>query len=80
VLIAAKDNLKGFTDAIRSVFLKAITQLCDVHQIRNSMKYIVWKDKKQFVTDLKSVYGAIKRQAAESALSEFEDNGEQNTE
>lgn len=72
VLIAAIDNLKGFTDAIRSVFPKTITQLCVVHQIRNSMKYVVWKDKKEFVTDLKAVYGAFNRQAAENALTEFE--------
>lgn len=72
VLIAATDNLKGFTDAIRSVFPKTITQLCVVHQIRNSMKYVVWKDKKEFVTDLKAVYGAFNRQAAENALTEFE--------
>ncbi len=73
VLIAATDNLKGFTEAIRSVFPKAITQLCVVHQIRNSMKYVVWKDKKEFVTDLESVYGAVNRQAAEYTLTEFEE-------
>ena len=73
VLIASTDNLKGFTEAIGSVFPKAITQLCVVHQIRNSLKYVVWKDKKQFVTDLKAVYGAINRQAAENALNEFEE-------
>jgi len=73
VLIASTDNLKGFTDAIKSVFPKAITQLCVVHQIRNSMRYVVWKDKKEFVNDLKSVYGASNRQSAENALQDFEE-------
>lgn len=41
VLIASTDNLKGFTDTIKSVFPKAVTQLCVVHQIRNSMRYVV---------------------------------------
>jgi transposase-like protein len=72
VLIASTDNLKGFTDAIKTVFPKAVTQLCVVHQIRNSMKYVVWKDKKQFVADLKTVYGAVTREAALNALSDFE--------
>jgi putative transposase len=73
VLIASTDNLKGFTDAIKTVFPKAVTQLCVVHQIRNSMKYVVWKDKKQFVGDLKAVYGAATREAAVNALTEFEE-------
>jgi putative transposase len=73
VLIASTDNLKGFTDAIKSVFPKAVTQLCVVHQIRNSMRYVVWKDKKQFVKDLKAVYGAVSREAALNALNDFEE-------
>jgi len=73
VLIASTDNLKGFTDAIKTVFPKAVTQLCVVHQIRNSMRYVVWKDKKQFVVDLKSVYGAANRESALNALTDFEE-------
>ena len=72
ILIACTDNLKGFTDAIKGVFPQTITQLCIVHQIRNSCKYVVWKDRKQFCTDLKTVYGAINRQQAEDALVKFE--------
>lgn len=72
VLIASTDNLKGFTDAIKSVFPQAVTQLCVVHQIRNSMRYVVWKDKKEFVADLKTIYGALNRQSAEKALTDFE--------
>jgi putative transposase len=73
VLIASTDNLKGFTDAIKTVFPKATTQLCVVHQIRNSMRYVVWKDKKEFVADLKAVYGAANRESALNALTDFEE-------
>ena len=50
--IACTDNLRGFTDAILSVFPKAQVQLCIVHQIRNSLKYIASKDQKEFMRDL----------------------------
>lgn len=72
ILIACTDNLKGFTDAIRSIFPKTLTQLCVVHQIRNSARYVVWKDKKEFMVDLKAVYDAPNRQAAADSLNEFE--------
>ncbi len=72
ILIACTDNLKGFTDAIRSIFPKTITQLCVVHQIRNSARYVVWKDKKEFMVDLKAVYDAPNREAAADALNAFE--------
>ncbi len=72
ILIACTDNLKGFTDAIKSSFPKTLTQLCVVHQIRNSCRYVVWKDKKEFVTDLKAVYAAPNQEAAANALDEFE--------
>lgn len=71
ILIACTDNLKGFCDAIKGVFPLCITQLCIVHQIRNSTKYVVWKDRKAFCADLKTVYGAVNRQAAEQALEDF---------
>lgn len=73
ILIACTDNLKGFTDAITGVFPQAVTQLCIVHQIRNSCKYVVWKDRKAFCADLKNVYGAINREVAEQALEQFAD-------
>jgi len=72
ILIACTDNLKGFTDAIRSTFPKSLTQLCVVHQIRNSARYVVWKDKKEFMIDLKAVYDAPNREAAADALNNFE--------
>lgn len=62
----------GFTDAIKAVFAQTITQLCIVHQIRNSCKYVVWKDRKAFCADLKEVYGAPTREAAEQALENFD--------
>lgn len=72
ILIACTDNLKGFTEAIKSVFPETITQLCIVHQIRNSSRYVVWKERKAFCTDLKDVYGAPNRHAAEKALEDFD--------
>jgi putative transposase len=71
ILIACTDNLKGFTDAIRGVFPDTVTQLCMVHQIRNSCKYVVWKDRKQFCSDLKQVYAAPTRTAAAEAFTGF---------
>jgi putative transposase len=74
ILIACTDNLKGFTDAIKGVFPNTITQLCIVHQIRNSCKYVITKDRKAFCNDLKNIYGAVNRQQAESALEGFDKN------
>jgi transposase-like protein len=68
ILIACTDNLTGFTEAIKGAFPNAITQLCVVHQIRNSCKYVVWKDRRAFVEDLKAVYQAVNKSAAEDAL------------
>jgi transposase-like protein len=69
ILIACTDNLKGFTQAIKAVFSLTVTQICIVHQIRNSCKFVVWKDRQAFCQDLKKVYTAINNQAA---LDEFE--------
>lgn len=74
ILIACTDNLKGFTDAIKGAFPNATTQLCIVHQIRNSCKYVVYKDRKAFCADLKNIYGAVNRQQAETALEDFDKN------
>lgn len=71
ILIACTDNLKGFTEAIRGVYPDTITQLCVVHQIRNSCKYVVWKDRKPFCADLRQVYGAPSKDLAEHKLEEF---------
>lgn len=68
ILIACTDNLTGFTQAIKGVFPNTVTQLCIVHQIRNSCKYVVWKDRKEFCADLKEIYAAANIEMAEKAL------------
>jgi putative transposase len=72
ILIASTDNLTGFTQAIKGVFPHTLTQLCIVHQIRNSCKYVVWKDRKPFCADLKEVYAAPTREMAAHNLEGFE--------
>jgi transposase-like protein len=72
ILIASTDNLTGFTDAIISVFPLAVTQLCVVHQVRNSLRYVVWKEKKEFTADMRKIYHAATIEAAEQALKNFE--------
>lgn len=71
ILIACVDGLKGFTEAIESVFPQTITQLCIVHQIRNSLTYISYKDRKAVVSDLKPIYTAITEDEALFALELF---------
>jgi transposase-like protein len=71
VLIACVDGLSGFKEAIQSVFPKAEIQRCVIHQIRNSMKYVSWKDRKAFARDLRQVYQAPTREAGETALLEL---------
>ena len=70
ILIACTDNLAGFTKAIKSVFPETITQLCIVHQIRNSMKFVVYKDRQAFCNDLKQIYTALDEQSAAESLKE----------
>ena len=72
ILITCTDNLNGFTDTIRSVFPEAATQVCVVHQIRNSCRYVTYKDLKEFTIDLKTIYGAVNKEAAVKALDAFE--------
>jgi len=76
ILIACTDNLKGFTEAILSVFPKAEVQLCIVHQIRNSLKYVASKDQKEFMRDLKRVYRATSKEVAEDELLKLADKWE----
>lgn len=72
ILIASIDNLKGFEQAIRSIFPKADVQLCIVHQIRNSIKYVSWKDEREVIRDMKSIYKANNYEDAEKALAKFD--------
>ena len=64
ILITCTDNLNGFTDTIRSVFPQSSTQVCVVHQIRNSCKYVVYKDKKEFTANMKNIYIAPNKEVA----------------
>jgi transposase-like protein len=73
ILIICTDNLSGFSEAISSVYPKSIIQSCIVHQIRNSTKYVVYKDRKEFAGDLKTIYKATTVNAAEEALGKAEE-------
>jgi len=73
ILIACVDGLKGFPDAIGSVFPQAQVQLCIVHQIRASLRYMASKYQKEFIADLKTVYRAASLDLAEVALAKLED-------
>ena len=73
ILIASVDGLKGFPEAINAVFPKTEVQLCVVHQIRNSLRYIASKNQKEFARDLKSVYQAVSKEAAEMELDRLEE-------
>lgn len=72
ILITSTDNLKGFTDAIKTVYPRAMTQICVVHQLRNSLKFVVWKDKKAVASALKKIYDAIDEPTALHHLENFE--------
>ena len=71
VFIACTDNLTGFTNAIEAVFPKADIQNCIIHQLRNSSKYVSYKDLKALMVDLKKVYAAVDEPSAEEALEAF---------
>lgn len=73
ILIASIDGLKGFPEAIAAVFPKTEIQLCIVHQIRNSLKYVVSRDQKAFMLDLKQVYKATSKDLAEHRLLELDE-------
>ena len=72
MLIACTDNLAGMSDAITSVYSKCEHQLCIVHQIRNSLKYVSYKDRKKLAADLKPIYTAKTEDDALLALESFE--------
>lgn len=73
ILIACVDGLTGFPEAIASAFPQTEVQLCILHQIRNTMKYVASKNQKAFMADLKPVYRAASKDAAEIALDELEE-------
>lgn len=71
VFIACHDNLTGLNEAIKSIFPRTKNQLCIVHQIRNSCKFVPYKDRKAVCADLKKIYGAVNLDDAEFAKEEF---------
>ena len=71
ILIASVDGLKGFPEAIESVYPNTSIQLCIVHMVRNSLKYVPFKDRKILANDLKSIYRASTVESAEDHLEEF---------
>jgi transposase-like protein len=71
ILIACVDGLKGFPDAINSVFPNTQIQLCIVHMVRNSIRYVPWKDYKAVTADLKTIYQASTEDIALKALDDF---------
>ena len=73
ILIASVDGLNGFPDAIKAVFPDTEIQRCILHQIRNSTRFISYKDIKSFMADLKKIYKAATQEAAESALEDLDD-------
>lgn len=73
ILIACVDGLRGFPEAIQSVYPQTTIQLCVIHQIRNSIKYVGSKHQKEFMKDLKRVYQAVNREGAEMELDKLEE-------
>lgn len=71
IYVACVDGLKGFTEAINSVFPTTIVQLCIVHMVRNSVKYVSYKDLKEVATDLKAIYTANNQEIAQLELKSF---------
>jgi len=72
IYVACVDGLKGFPEAINAVFPQTIVQLCIVHMVRNSMKYVSYKDLKSVVSDLKKIYTAKSEEEGEMELKFFD--------
>ena len=71
IFIACVDGLSGFPEAINTVFPKTKVQLCIVHMVRNSLRFVTWKDRKEVASDLKKIYKSITVEEAEEELSAF---------
>lgn len=71
MFIACVDGLKGFPEAIESVYPETQVQLCIVHMVRNSLRFVPWKDKKAVVADLKTIYTATNAEVAKESLNAF---------
>jgi transposase-like protein len=75
IFLACIDGLTGFKDAIQAVFPHTHIQRCVIHQVRHRLTYIAWKDRKAFVADLKAIYQASTREAAETKLCSWASAG-----
>ena len=73
IFILSVDGIAGIEDAIRATYPKTAVQRCIVHQIRNSLKYVSWKERKELASDLKLVYGASTLEEAEYQMGRFEE-------
>ena len=71
IFITCVDGLKGFPEAIETVFPQTQVQLCIVHMVRNSVRFVNWKDRKELCSDLKEIYAAATEEQAETALEDF---------
>ncbi|WP_336844048.1 IS256 family transposase, partial [Providencia rettgeri] len=71
IFIACCDGLKGFPEAIEAVYPQTQVQLCIVHQVRHSLRYVSWKERKAVAADLRAIYNAVNLEAAEEALAAF---------
>lgn len=71
ILYLCSDNLKGLDQAIEAVFPQSIRQICIVHQIRNSLKFVSYKDRRKIIADIKKIYKATSEKAARKAFEEF---------
>lgn len=74
ILFLCSDNLTGLTKAVQAIFPNSVHQICIIHQIRNSLKFVSYKDRKAIVKDIKAIYQAINEQAAQQAFEVFEAN------
>ena len=72
IYLVCVDGLKGFPQAIESIYPKALVQLCIVHLVRASMNYVTWQDRKKVAADLKPIYKAATADEAERQRNEFE--------
>ncbi len=72
ILIACVDGLKGFPEAIETVYPRTQVQLCIIHMVRHSLKYVGWKERKAVAADLRTIYTAATAEAGEQALTAFE--------
>lgn len=79
ILIACKDGLTGFSEAINTVFPQTEIQFCVIHQIRNSLKYVSYKDQKAIMADLKTIYQALTLEEAEMTFSPLKKSGVKST-